>query len=82
MIRVKKRNDLLTYLQQHSIEAKIHYPIPVHLQQAAVHLGYQKGDFPVTEADAEQIITLPAHQHLTVDQIDYTIDKIRTFFYA
>lgn len=80
MIRVKRRDELLSYLQQNGIEAKIHYPIPVHLQEASKDLGYQKGDFPFTEADALQILTLPAHQHLTTEQIDYTIDRVQAFF--
>lgn len=80
MIRVKQRDELLNYLTQNGIEAKIHYPIPVHLQEAANDLGYQKGDFPFTEADAHRILTLPAHQHLTTDQVDYTIDRVQAFY--
>jgi len=80
MIRVKQRDELLGYLHQNSVEAKIHYPIPVHLQKAAQHLGYKKGDFLVSEEDSRTIITLPAHQHLTKDEIEYTIEQVRSFY--
>ncbi len=80
IIRVKDRDRLYEYLNQNGIEAKIHYPIPVHLQPAAKHLGYKPGDFPVCEADCKNIITLPAHQHLTDDEIDYTIHHVRAFY--
>ncbi len=80
MVRADSRDELLDYLTGRGIEAKIHYPIPVHLQKAAESLGYKKGDFPVSEADSKSIITLPAHQHLTDDELDYTIDQVRSFY--
>jgi dTDP-4-amino-4,6-dideoxygalactose transaminase len=80
ILRVKQRDQLLTYLHEHGIEAKIHWPIPVHLQKAAAYLGYKLGDFPVTEADMQTTISLPLHQHLTTDEVDYMIDKIRCFY--
>ena len=80
VIRVEKRDQLLAYLQKNGIEAKVHYPIPVHLQRAARYLGYKEGDFPVSESDAKSIITLPAHQHLTREELDYTVDKVRNFY--
>jgi dTDP-4-amino-4,6-dideoxygalactose transaminase len=80
VIRVKSRDDLLAYLLQKGIEAKVHYLIPVHLQPAARFLGYKRGDFPVCEEDARVMLTLPVHQHLTESQIAYTVDAIRSFF--
>jgi dTDP-4-amino-4,6-dideoxygalactose transaminase len=71
---------LLEYLQAKGVEAKIHYPIPVHLQKASESLGYNEGDLPFTEADAKEIITLPAHQHLHDYEIQYTIEQIRAFY--
>ena len=58
----------------------MHYPIPMHLQEATRDLGYKKGDFPVSEEDALNIITLPAHQHLTQEEIEYAIEKVRNFY--
>lgn len=80
MVRAERRNELLAYLHRRGVEAKVHYPIPVHLQKAAAYLGYKEGDFPVAEEDSRTIITLPAHQYLTPDQIDYTIEQIRSFY--
>jgi dTDP-4-amino-4,6-dideoxygalactose transaminase len=80
IVRAKKRDELLAYLNKNGVEAKIHYPIPVHLQKAAQYLGYKKGDFPVSEEDSRTIITLPAHQHLTNQEIDYTIEQVRSFY--
>jgi dTDP-3-amino-2,3,6-trideoxy-4-keto-D-glucose/dTDP-3-amino-3,4,6-trideoxy-alpha-D-glucose/dTDP-2,6-dideoxy-D-kanosamine transaminase len=80
MLRVERRDALLTYLNEKGVEAKIHYPIPLHLQPAAASLGYKMGDFPVCEADCEQIITLPAHQHLTQAELEYTVDQVRAFY--
>ena len=82
MVRVARRVELLAYLQQKGIEAKVHYPIPVHLQKAAAHLGYKEGDFPVAEEDSRTVITLPAHQHLSREQIDYTVEQVRRFYHG
>ncbi len=80
MVRARRRDELLAWLQEREVEAKVHYPIPVHLQEAARALGYPRGSFPVCEADSRQIITLPAHQHLTGDEIAYAIDCVRAFY--
>jgi aminotransferase EvaB len=80
VIQVQKRNELYKYLLENGIEAKVHYPIPLHLQEAARFLGYQEGDFPVAEAQARSILTLPVHQHLTESQLDYVIDTISKFY--
>lgn len=80
MLRAQRRDALLAYLIEHGVEAKVHYPVPLHLQPAARHLGYGRGDFPQAEADAETMITLPAHQHLRADEIDYTIARVREFY--
>lgn len=80
VVRVERRDQLLSYLNQNGIEAKVHYPIPVHLQRAAQHLGYKRGDFPVAEEDGRTSITFPAHQHLTEAELDYVIDKVHAFY--
>jgi dTDP-4-amino-4,6-dideoxygalactose transaminase len=77
-----RRDELLAHLNAHGVEAKIHYPVPLHLQKAAAGLGYRRGDFPVCERQAGEIITLPAHQHVTLEQIDYTADVIGRFYGA
>lgn len=82
IVRVKRRDELLAYLKQNGIDARIHYPIPVHLQKAAAYLGYKQGDFPMAENDSRVSITLPAHQHLTDAEIEYMLEKIHAFYRA
>ena len=50
------------------------------LQPAAKDLGYKPGDFPVCERQAREIVTLPAHQHLTFDQLDYVVEQVTEFY--
>lgn len=80
MVRAQRRDELLAYLIARGIEAKIHYPKPIHLQPAAAYLGYREGSFPKAEADCQCILTLPAHQHLTAEEIAYTVRTVRAFY--
>jgi aminotransferase EvaB len=80
IIRVAQRDKLLAFLHRSSIDAKIHYPIPLHLQKASRSLGYKRGDFPNSEIQAGDILTLPVHQYLTVDQLDFMLSKIAEFY--
>lgn len=79
-IRAKNRNELKQFLVNNGIDAKIHYPIPMHLQPAAKDFGYQKGDFPVTESICESVISLPVHEFITQEQQRYIINKIKEFY--
>ena len=80
VVQVTQRTELIKYLQERGIEIKIHYPIPNHLQVPSRKFGYKKGDFPVCERQAESILSLPIHQHLTDDQIHYVTDAIKAFY--
>jgi dTDP-4-amino-4,6-dideoxygalactose transaminase len=80
MMLVDERDALLKHLNDSGIEAKVHYPIPLHLQPASKHLGYKLGDFPVAEAQAKRLITLPVHQHLTGEELNYVVTEIRKFY--
>lgn len=79
-IIVERRTELLGHLQARGIEAKVHYPIPLHLQPGLKFLGYQEGDFPGAEEFAGSHITLPVHQYLTNDQLAWVIESIREFY--
>jgi dTDP-4-amino-4,6-dideoxygalactose transaminase len=68
VIRVPRRDAVLELLHELGIQAGIHYPVPVHLQPAFRSLGYGPGDFPVTEAAAASIISLPLYPQITPDQ--------------
>ena len=80
MLLVERRDDLLRFLIDHEIEAKIHYPTPLHLQQAAVELGYRKGSFPKAEYQAHHLLTLPIHQFVEREQLNYMVDIIQAFY--
>src|SRR3989338_1338746 len=76
VLRVEDRDNLLRYLLNKRIQAKVHYPIPMHLQKASAYLGYKAGDFPMAEEDARTMITLPVHQHLKPEELEYMIDSV------
>lgn len=80
IVRAGRRDELLRYLNGHGIQAKVHYPVPVHLQPAAASLGYKPGDFPQAEEDSRTTITLPAHQHLEPREIDYMLNDVHAFY--
>jgi aminotransferase EvaB len=80
VIRVKNRDKLLRFLNHEGIEAKVHYPIPVHLQKAAQSLGYKLGDFPVAEEHGRCAITLPAHPYLTDEEVECVIHQVFKFY--
>jgi aminotransferase EvaB len=77
---VEDRDALLAYCLEQGIEAKIHYPIPLHLQHALRYLGYKPGDFPVTERHCRETISFPVDQHLSRAEQDYVIDTVRDFY--
>jgi dTDP-4-amino-4,6-dideoxygalactose transaminase len=64
VIRVQDREGLKNHLAEVQIDSGIHYPVPLHLQRAYVGLGYSKGDFPVTEKVASEILSLPMYPQL------------------
>jgi dTDP-4-amino-4,6-dideoxygalactose transaminase len=68
VIRVKNRGRLQAHLAKTNITTQIHYPIPLHLQAAYATLGHKKGDFPVTEKAAEEILSLPMYPQLKPQQ--------------
>ncbi|MBE3122273.1 MAG: DegT/DnrJ/EryC1/StrS family aminotransferase [Thermoplasmata archaeon] len=78
-IRVKPRDELIAYLKQQGIECGIHYPLPLHLQPAYASLGFRKGQFPVSEQLAQEIISIPIYPELSSEQRDCIVDHIKKF---
>ena len=74
-----RRDDLRKYLGDRGIGTQIHYPVPIHLQQSAEFLGYRKGDMPVTERVASEVLSLPMFAELTNEQVDRVSDSVRAF---
>ncbi len=77
VIRVPERDRVLEQLHRAGIGAGIHYPVPVHLQGAFASLGHGPGDFPVAEAAAGSILSLPMHPMITVEQQERVVDELR-----
>jgi dTDP-4-amino-4,6-dideoxygalactose transaminase len=80
MILASERDNLIKYLIHHGVEAKIHYPTPLHLQPAAQKLGLNKRALPVAEKQARELLTIPIHQYLKFSQLDYVSQLIHTFY--
>lgn len=80
-IRTKQRDRLMAHLSEKGISCGIHYPVPVHLQEAYHGLGLARGSFPVAEKCAEEFLSLPMFPELTSEQIHHVADEI-TGFYA
>jgi dTDP-4-amino-4,6-dideoxygalactose transaminase len=77
VVQVPRRDHVLEVLHGLGIQAGIHYPVPVHLQPAFRRYGYGRGDFPVTEAAADRIISLPLYPHITAQQQAAVADGLR-----
>jgi dTDP-4-amino-4,6-dideoxygalactose transaminase len=80
IVQTEQRDALQQYLKEAGVDTKIHYPIPIHLQQSAAYLGYQEGDMPVTERQTETILSLPVFPELNDEQIYYVCEVIAEFF--
>jgi|TARA_B100000315_G_scaffold21643_1_gene18873 dTDP-4-amino-4,6-dideoxygalactose transaminase len=80
VIQVDRRDELKAYLAERQIRSAIHYPVPIHLQPAASHLGHKAGDFPMVERQAERILSLPVYQNLTQDELRRVADAANGFF--
>ena len=79
-INVKKRNQLQKYLIKNGVDAKVHYPIPIHLQGAAKYLNYKRGDFPVAEKMANTSMSIPVHEFIKVKDIKHVSNLIEDFY--
>ena len=79
VIRTERRDALKEHLVIKGINASIHYPIPIHLQPAYQDLGYKRGDFPVTEAYADRILSLPMYAELSDRQIEFISQTVCEF---
>jgi len=80
MVLAERRDELLRHCIANGIEAKIHYPVPIYLQPALLHLGHKQGDYPVADEQAKSTITFPCDQHLTRQEIDYVIQTVTNFY--
>ena len=80
MFECDSRDKLKEFLNINGIDGKVHYPVPMHLQPAAKIYNYKSGDFPVSENACSRVISLPVHEFISKENLDYMISKIREFY--
>lgn len=80
VIRAPRRDALRQYLTERQIGSEIYYPLPLHLQESLHSLGYKRGDFPVSERAAEEVLALPMYPELRDDEQQTVVEAIRSFY--
>ena len=80
VIRAPRRDELRQFLTERQIGSEIYYPLPLHLQTSLAGLGYKRGDFPVSEAAANEVLALPMYPELREDEQDTVVETIRSFY--
>ncbi|HQP10618.1 MAG TPA: DegT/DnrJ/EryC1/StrS family aminotransferase [Candidatus Omnitrophota bacterium] len=76
-VRVPNRNVVMEKMQEKGVSVLIHYPIPIHLQEAYADTGHKKGDFPISERISDEILSLPMYPHMTKKQVKYVCDSLK-----
>lgn len=80
VIRTPRRDELRQYLTDRQIGSEIYYPLPLHLQTSLASLGYKRGDFPVSEAAADEVLALPMYPELREDEQQTVVETIASFY--
>ncbi len=79
VVRCNERERLQKYLEEHGIGTIIHYPIPPHMSEAYQYLGYGKGDFPIAEKYADEVLSLPIYNGITEEEQQFVIQTLNEF---
>jgi len=80
VIRTKDRDKLQAHLKSKGVGTSVFYPLSLHQQECFSNLGYKRGDFPVSERAAKEVLALPIYPELTPEQQDYIVDCIKEFY--
>ncbi len=80
ILNKKLRNFAVKKLIKNSIDAKTHYPVPMHLQPPSKKMGYKKGDFPITEKMSDTSISLPVHEFISIKMLDKMVKVLNSIF--
>ncbi len=76
VIKCDQRDNLIDYLKEREIGTIIHYPVPPHLQKAYGYLGFKKGDFPIAERLADEVLSIPMYNGMTEEEQTRVIDAL------
>jgi len=79
VIRVPDRDECRAFLNESGIGCEVYYPLSLHEQECFASLGYNSGDFPVSEQAAKEVLALPIYPELTDEQIEYVAGKVKEF---
>jgi dTDP-4-amino-4,6-dideoxygalactose transaminase len=79
-VHLEQRDALREFLGKRGIASGLHYPLPLHVQQAYAYLGYRKGDFPVAEYNAACNLTLPIFPEITPRQQGAVAEAVEDFY--
>ena len=81
-IRTRRRDELAHFLRALGIGVGLHYPEPPHLSEAYAGLGYRAGDFPITEALARELLSLPIYPGISEAQLQAVVDAVTAYFHG
>ena len=79
VVRVANRDAFQTYLAEHDIHTIIHYPIPPHLAECYARLGHRRGEFPVAERYADEVLSLPMFNGMTAEEVEYVVETCNKY---
>jgi dTDP-4-amino-4,6-dideoxygalactose transaminase len=79
VIRIPRRDEVMTHLRDNKIGCEVYYPVPAHLQECFSYLGYKEGDFTESEKAAKEVLALPVYPELADKQIEYVANYIKEY---
>ena len=80
VVRAERRDELQSFLEERNIVTRVYYPLPLHLQKCFASSGYKKGDFPVSEKLAEEVLALPIFPELLPEEQERIVEEIAKFY--
>jgi dTDP-4-amino-4,6-dideoxygalactose transaminase len=80
VIRTQKRDELRSHLAAQGVGTEVYYPLPLHAQRCFAYLEHEPGDFPESQRAAQEVLALPIYPELTVEQREYVVREIASFF--